>query len=156
LYVIPIFLCARPIAYLRTTWSTVEKDQRKAVVKNLLESFCNFFHEGGAILKPADYEYYSQFGIPDADRALLRGAQLSVADEKKDEDEDENMDKTSRCEDDDGDINIHGQRCWPPNVEIVGTCSPGWRSIQSAALIELKQGWHGEFHGTCTLARFTG
>jgi hypothetical protein len=45
----------------------------------------------------------------------------------------------------------------PVNKPITEPASPQggdqFNSIQLVELIELKQGWHGLFHGTCTLAR---
>ena len=52
------------------TW-TSGGQRKRTLIENLIRGFCKFFHEGGANLVPADTQYYSKTGLPDADRALL-------------------------------------------------------------------------------------
>jgi hypothetical protein len=119
---------------VRTTRALEEDIEKKLVMTELLLGFCKFFHEDGANLTPADTQHYSHIGLPATDRALMRGAKLSMADENEKEDQDEDYDDQDEdCDDqdedyedqdeDDGGDTIHGQARWPPNVEIRGNCS---------------------------------
>ena len=96
MYVLPVFLCARQIAYSRTAQTPVDDSEKELVMKNLVLSFCKFSHEGGANLAPADTQYFSMVRLPAADQALMRGAKLSEADENED------MEMTSKSDRDDG------------------------------------------------------
>lgn len=95
-------------------------------MKDFLLGFGKFFHEGGANLAPADSQYYSNTGLPAADRALMRGAQLCVADENKEmemnEDEDEDITTACKYESDDDDEMIHGKPRRPSNIDAGGIC----------------------------------
>jgi hypothetical protein len=95
---------------------------KELVMKDLLLGYCKFFHEGGANLAPADIQYFSKVGLPAADRALMRGAQLSVADESENG-HDEHTETGAKRELDDSGETIHGQPRWPPLEEIGGICS---------------------------------
>lgn len=109
-------------AYLRITRKTVKDNDKELVMKNLVLGFCKFFYEDGVNLVPADTQYYSKTGIPDADRAILRGARFYKADKSEDEDEDKDMGIISKRERDDNDKTIYGEPRWPPNMEISGNC----------------------------------
>ncbi|KAH7028427.1 hypothetical protein B0J12DRAFT_789803 [Macrophomina phaseolina] len=110
-------------------FNDLENSHKELVIKDLILGFCKFLYKGGANLVPADIQHYSKTGLPDADRALMRGTRLSAAgeNEDEDEDEDEDMEMRSKCERNDGDKTIHGQPRWPPNVEIRGNC---WRPVR--------------------------
>ncbi|KAH6640369.1 hypothetical protein F5144DRAFT_91566 [Chaetomium tenue] len=117
-------------------FNKLDDRDKELVVKDLLLSHCKFFHEGGASLAPADIQYFSKTGLPAADRALMRGARLSIADES--ENDEDNLTETEveselydSCE------TIHGQPRWPPNEEISGRCSLPV-SMDDAGLVDLR------------------
>ncbi|KAI0193476.1 hypothetical protein F4808DRAFT_442248 [Astrocystis sublimbata] len=89
---------------------------KELVMKHLILGSCKLIHEHGANLVPADMEYYSKTGMPDADRALLRGAKLSMAEESIHGEK--GTDTTSEPERDNNGRIIHGKPRWPPNVAI--------------------------------------
>jgi hypothetical protein len=85
---------------VRTTRALEEDIEKKLVMTELLLGFCKFFHEDGANLTPADTQHYSHIGLPATDRALMRGAKLSMADENEKEDQDEDYDDQDEdCDD---------------------------------------------------------
>lgn len=115
---------------------TVDRSEKEAVMKILVLGFCKFFLEGGANLAPADTQYFSKINLPATDRALMRGLQLSIAeneDWEADKDKDEDGDKDVG----DSSETIHRQPRWPPNVEISGNCLRSVR-IDNASRVNLQ------------------
>ncbi|KAI9148223.1 hypothetical protein HJFPF1_12050 [Paramyrothecium foliicola] len=98
-------------------FNQLDDQQKELVMKQLLRNFGRFFCQGGANLAPVDMEYYSKVGLPDTERSLMRGAQLSTGSQIEIEHGDgDKVDDTGRptkhkSEGEDG--TMHGHSCWP-------------------------------------------